>query len=114
MVKNETDTYEFGPLLESQEQEFLLVYHNTGVPALHFSFFFSLVQPVYGALDLSLEVGGEPRWDQRHLDVLMGVWLQLAGHWLELQVVATHQARFLEVKLEGLGLVKVVQDYETV
>ena len=86
------DTYELGSLFESQEEEFLVVDNDAGVHALHFCFLLALVQPVYGALDFALEVGWESRWDQGHLDVLMGVWLELTGHWFKFQVVAAHQA----------------------
>ena len=44
----------------------------------------------------------------------MGVGLQLSRHRLELQVVAAHQPRLLEIKFKLMMLVHVVQDYETV
>ena len=44
--------------------------------------------PLDGALDLALEVSGVLAADQRHLDVLVGVGLELAGHGLQLDVVS--------------------------
>ena len=59
-------------------------------------------------------MGRESGWNQGHLDVLMGVGLQFAEHWLQLQVVSAHQPRFLKFKLQLLVLVHVVKDYEPV
>ena len=85
-------TYEFGSFLEPQEQEFLVVHDNACMHALHLRFFLSLIEPVNRALNLSLEVCGEPCWNQGHLDVLMGVGLKFARHRLKLKVIAAHQA----------------------
>ena len=87
-------TYEFGALLQAQEQELLAIAHvRVGMQRLHLGFVFVALRfPVDGALDLAFEVRWETRRNQRHFDVLVGVWLKLARHGLQLEVVAAHQA----------------------
>ena len=48
----------------------------------------ALAFPLNGALNLALEVRGVLAADECHLDVLVRVGLQLAGHGLQLDVVA--------------------------
>lgn len=72
--------------------------------------FLALALPVDRALDFTLKVGGVLAWRQGHLNVHVSVGLKFTGHWFELQVVSTHESRFLEVKFHLLGWIQVVQD----
>jgi hypothetical protein len=46
---------------------------------------------------------------QCHLDVLVRIWFQISVHWLEFQVVSTHEARFEEFKFELLCFTQVIK-----
>ena len=109
-------TYEFGSLAQSEEQEFLILVNIGSVHRLHLDLFLIVmnVLPLDGALDLTLEVSWEPSRNQRHLDVLMGVWFKLTRHWLKLEVISTHKARLLEVELHLLSLMQVVKNNKSV
>ena len=86
-------TYKFSSLLQSEEQQFLMLIDiGVGMHALHlFLLVITLVLPFNRALNLALEVSWESAWNQRHLNVLMGVWLKLSRHWFQFQVVSAHQ-----------------------
>ena len=84
--------YNLGTLLESEEEELTDVcddgsgVHTLGVVVLIGDVV--LVVPLNLALNLALEVRRVLRAVERHLDVLVRVGLQLARHWLQLNVVA--------------------------
>jgi hypothetical protein len=65
-------TYEFGSLLQSQEQMLLIVINiGVGVHASHLHLVFFSSVPVDGAFDFTFEMSWEPGWIKSHLDVLM-------------------------------------------
>ena len=71
-LKMLSDTYEFGSLLESQEQMFLVFVHVRvcmHTSHLHLILFSSV--PVDGALNFTFEMSWEPSWVKSHFNVLM-------------------------------------------
>ena len=93
-------TYKFGSLFESQKQEFLALSRSgVGLHALKFFFVVVVGIPFDRTLNFTFEMSWKSWRNQRHFDVLVRIRFQFSGHRLKFEIVATHQAWFLELEL---------------
>jgi len=79
---------------------------------LHLVFFSGI--PINCAFNFTFKMSWEPRWVKSHLNILMGIWFKITIHWLELQIVTTHETRFKEFKFQFLGFAQVVKDDKSI
>ena len=84
-------TYNLGSFLQT-DKEIFGNFGHISVSCYASSFIDSphvFVFPVNAALDLSFEVAWVLAWQERHLDVAVGVGLQFALHWFQEKFITT-------------------------